>query len=200
VTITAASNAVAPLRMRLIRDMPPPRPEWLLFALLLAVAMDLLRKRRWLYTRPLHASGAAALLLTSLFVVSCGGGSSGGSGSGITPLSLSCTLPATAQVGVAYSGSCSASNGTAPYTYSITSGALPAGLTLNTSTGAITGTPTTQGANSSFTVTATDSESPAVTASQAETLKVAETGNVTVTATSGGIVNTTTIAVTVSGT
>ena len=35
------------------------------------------------------------------------------------------------------------SGGATPYTYSITSGALPAGLSLNTSTGAVTGIPTT---------------------------------------------------------
>ncbi len=34
------------------------------------------------------------------------------------------------------------SGGSAPYTYSITSGTLPAGLSLNTTTGAVTGTPT----------------------------------------------------------
>jgi hypothetical protein len=33
------------------------------------------------------------------------------------------------------------SGGVAPYTYSVTSGTLPAGLSLNTSTGAVTGTP-----------------------------------------------------------
>jgi len=38
------------------------------------------------------------------------------------------------------------SGGTAPYTYSITSGALPAGLNLNASSGAVTGTPTTPSA------------------------------------------------------
>ncbi len=35
--------------------------------------------------------------------------------------------------------------GTAPYTFSLASGTLPAGLTLNTSTGAITGTPSATG-------------------------------------------------------
>lgn len=45
----------------------------------------------------------------------------------------------------AYSGSATASGGTAPYTYSVLSGALPTGLTLNSSTGAVTGTPTTPG-------------------------------------------------------
>jgi hypothetical protein len=202
VTITAASNAAAPPRLRLIRNMPPPRPEWLLFALLLGLAVSLFGNRRLLPLRAMYACGVPALVLLSFGVVSCGGGSSSGSGSvGPTALAISCTLPATAQVGASYSGSCSASGGTAPYAYSISSGALPAGLTLNTSTGGITGTPTTQG-TSSFTVTATDSEVPAMTASQATSnFSVAppavETGNITVTATSGAIVNTTTIAVTV---
>ncbi len=64
------------------------------------------------------------------------------------------TLPA-ATAAVAYSQTISASGGTAPYTFAITSGALPAGLTL-ASTGALSGTPTTAG-SFTFTVTATDS-------------------------------------------
>jgi hypothetical protein len=58
-------------------------------------------------------------------------------------------------VGVPFSQSVSASGGTAPYTYAVTAGALPAGLTLNPTTGLISGTPTTSGAYS-FTITATD--------------------------------------------
>lgn len=48
-------------------------------------------------------------------------------------------------VGESYSGSFTAIDGFGSYTWSIVSGALPPGLTLNTSTGAITGTPTTSG-------------------------------------------------------
>jgi hypothetical protein len=50
----------------------------------------------------------------------------------------------TANVGTPYSSSLLATGGTTPYTFS-TTGVLPAGLTLNTATGAITGTPTTAG-------------------------------------------------------
>ncbi len=64
------------------------------------------------------------------------------------------TLPNGTQ-GVAYSQTVSASGGTAPYTYAVSSGTLPAGVTLNASTGAITGTPTGNGA-SNFTIQATD--------------------------------------------
>jgi hypothetical protein len=57
-------------------------------------------------------------------------------------------------------------------TYSITSGALPSGLSLNGSTGAITGTESgaTDETNYNFTVTATDAESQ--TASRAFTITV----------------------------
>ncbi|MBV9558747.1 MAG: putative Ig domain-containing protein [Pseudolabrys sp.] len=58
--------------------------------------------------------------------------------------------------GSAYNQTVTASGGTGPYTYAVTSGALPTGLALNTSTGAITGTPSGTGA-SAFTITATDS-------------------------------------------
>jgi hypothetical protein len=64
------------------------------------------------------------------------------------------TLPS-GTVGSAYNQTVSASGGTTPYTFSISSGALPAGLILNAATGAITGTPTTPG-TFNFTITATD--------------------------------------------
>ena len=59
-------------------------------------------------------------------------------------------------VGTAYSAGLAATGGTAPYTWSISAGTLPAGLSLNSATGAITGTPTTAG-TSSVTFRATDS-------------------------------------------
>ncbi|WP_395742930.1 beta strand repeat-containing protein [Prosthecobacter sp.] len=70
------------------------------------------------------------------------------------------TLPG-GLVGTAYSQTLGASGGTAPYTFSLTSGTLPAGLTLNTtsgiSAGLISGTPTTSnGAGVSLTFRATD--------------------------------------------
>ncbi len=56
-------------------------------------------------------------------------------------------------VGDAYSQTISASNGTAPYTYTVTSGSLPTGLNL-ASNGTLSGTPTASG-TANFTVTAT---------------------------------------------
>jgi|GEM_PF-2347922 len=60
--------------------------------------------------------------------------------------------------GTAYSQALSASGGTAPYTFAITAGSLPAGLTLSSS-GTIAGTPTANG-TFNFTVTATDNSAP----------------------------------------
>ncbi len=64
------------------------------------------------------------------------------------------TLPA-GTFGSSYSQSITASGGTAPYTFAVTSGSLPAGLTLATG-GVLSGTPVASG-TFNFTVTATDS-------------------------------------------
>lgn len=64
------------------------------------------------------------------------------------------TLP-NGTVGTPYNQIITATGGTAPYTFAISSGALPTGLTLNPTTGAITGSPTTAG-TFTFTITATD--------------------------------------------
>lgn len=63
------------------------------------------------------------------------------------------TLPA-GTIGTAYSQTITATGGIAPYTFAVTQGALPAGLTLDTNTGALTGTPTA-GGSFSFRITAT---------------------------------------------
>ncbi len=57
--------------------------------------------------------------------------------------------------GVVYSETL-AVNGTPPFTFSVTAGSLPGGLSLNTSTGTISGTPSASGSYS-FTVQATNS-------------------------------------------
>ena len=88
------------------------------------------------------------------------------------------TLPG-ATKGTAYSQTVSGSGGTAPYSFAVTAGALPAGLTLNGATGAITGTPTTVSPYN-FTVTATDSTTGTgapFTASRAYSVTVAASSN-----------------------
>src|SRR5690606_12335519 len=70
---------------------------------------------------------------------------------------------------VSYTATITATGGTGTVSYAITAGALPAGLSLNSTTGVISGTPTTAG-DYSFTVTAT--YDGAGTASAAYTLNV----------------------------
>jgi len=72
-------------------------------------------------------------------------------------------------VGVTYNSSFSASGGTAPYSYSITSGSLPTGLSLNNSTGTLSGTPTAGGA---FNLTITAADTNGATGSQTYSLTV----------------------------
>ncbi|MES2834634.1 MAG: IPT/TIG domain-containing protein [Pseudomonadota bacterium] len=64
-------------------------------------------------------------------------------------------MSTTATVGASFSNTFSAIGGTGPYSFAITAGALPAGMTL-ASNGQLTGTPTA-GGTFNFTITATDS-------------------------------------------
>ncbi|HZG92302.1 MAG TPA: fibronectin type III domain-containing protein, partial [Pseudonocardia sp.] len=61
--------------------------------------------------------------------------------------SLAFAAPPAGQVGVAYSHQLTVTNGTAPFTWSISAGTLPAGLTLNATTGLLSGTPTAAGSS-----------------------------------------------------
>jgi hypothetical protein len=78
------------------------------------------------------------------------------------------TLP-TATIGSAYSQTLVAAGGTGSYTYSVTAGSLPPGLTLNMTTGVLSGTPTATG-TTAFSITATDGNG--ATASRAYTFTV----------------------------
>jgi len=72
-------------------------------------------------------------------------------------ITTSSPLP-TGTVGVVYSQALMASGGTTPYSWSVVSNSLPAGLTLVASSGSITGAPTTA-TTASFTVRVTDAGS-----------------------------------------
>ncbi len=70
-------------------------------------------------------------------------------------LALAFTAPPGTDVGIGYSDTLTVTGGTGPYAWSVSAGSLPAGITLNASTGALAGTATTAG-TSSFTVKVTD--------------------------------------------
>ncbi len=102
-----------------------------------------------------------------------GGGSTGG-GTTVTPRAVAGTALAAGTVGSAYSQTLAATGGTAPYTWSVASGMLPAGLALNPTTGVIAGTPTVA-AQSSFTVRVTDSKAATATSARSITVVAAAT-------------------------
>ena len=91
------------------------------------------------------------------------------------------TLPG-GQVGAAYSQTLAATGGVAPYAWAVSTGTLPDGLSLNASTGEISGTPTTHG-TSNFTVEVTDSQSTPATDTQALSIEVIPATLVVTTAT-----------------
>jgi hypothetical protein len=95
------------------------------------------------------------------------------SGTNVTlPLAISSTSLSSGVVGTPYSVNLAATGGTPAYTWSITSGSLPAGLSLAAGNGVIAGTPTASGA-STFTVSVSDSSSPVQTQSATLSITVA---------------------------
>lgn len=102
---------------------------------------------------------AAILLLIATFIsfslVACGGG---GIPQTVNPLVITTRSLPTGVVNTSYSATLAVTGGLAPYTWSITSGSLPSGLSMSAQ-GVISGTPT---ANGSFAITVqvTDSQKP----------------------------------------
>ncbi|MBM2715483.1 hypothetical protein JQK88_30615 [Mesorhizobium caraganae] len=75
---------------------------------------------------------------------------------GLRSLSLSGTPITTATEDIAYAGfTVTATAGTLPYTYSLV-GSWPTGISINSSTGVVSGTPTTPGTYASLSVRVTD--------------------------------------------
>jgi len=107
------------------------------------------------------------------------------------PLVLTTTTGSltTGTVGSVYAKTLSADGGTAPYTWDVVAGSLPAGLSLNSTTGAITGTPTFDG-SSSFTIEVTDATTQ--TATKAFTISVVD-GPTAVTTAASSVGTTTTV-------
>ena len=125
------------------------------------------------------------LAFIAAFLTGCGGGSSTPTA---TSPSISTTTVPDGTTGTAYTTSITATGGTAPYTWSLSSGTLPTGLALGTSTTnsvTISGAPTSAQQSASFTVQVKDSA--AKTATKAFTMNVTSTISVAITNKRAGI-------------
>ncbi len=98
-----------------------------------------------------------------------------------TPLQITTTSLPNGQLGVAYASAIAVTGGTPPYTWAVTGGAFPTPVTINPTTGAISGTPSQSGP---FTVTigVSDSGTPQQTQSSSYTFTI--TGVATITSAS----------------
>ena len=84
--------------------------------------------------------------------------------SAVAPVQINTATLQNAVRGRSYSQAIQVSGGSGSYAWSVTAGALPAGLVLDPATGVIRGRPRTMG-NSSFTITVTDAQNPGFSAS-----------------------------------
>jgi lysophospholipase L1-like esterase len=104
-----------------------------------------------IYTQPSSASGSAATraTITRLAAAARSAARAGQRGTRVPaaggPLTIGSSGVSAGTPGVPYLGFLQASGGTAPYTWSVTTGSLPPGLTLGPATGIISGTPTASG-------------------------------------------------------
>jgi PKD repeat protein len=85
------------------------------------------------------------------------------------PLTINTVALDNGYIGTAYAQTLAATGGKTPYKWSVTTGTLPAGLTLGTGTGVISGAPTTAG-SSTFTVKVLDNNSASTTKSLSITI------------------------------
>ena len=117
------------------------------------------------------------LCAASALLGSCGGGGSGGASTTPPPppppaLAVTTSSLPNAQVGVAYSAKLAASGGTAPYAWSVTSGILPPGVSLDAASGTLSGIPTGGAYGATLVLEVKDAASPAHTATATLTITV----------------------------
>ena len=107
---------------------------------------------------PAHAAGAVTVKVVTL-------GTSASIAYTYNPgPALLLAAPPSGEANVAYSDQLTVTGGTSPFTWSVSSGSLPPGLTLNASTGLLSGTPTTTG-SSTFSVNVIDANNGIATTS-----------------------------------
>jgi hypothetical protein len=127
-------------------------------------------------TTYLHFARRAIVgILASATIAGCGGGGGGGGNNSPPPppnLNISTAVLADGVIGSAYNQTVAATGGTGTRTFSISAGALPAGLTLVAATGVVAGMPAGPVGAIDFTVNVVDSGTPQQDDSQALTITI----------------------------
>ena len=118
---------------------------------------------------------ALPALLGCAVIAACGGGGGGanGGGGGNGPPNITASTLDGGVIGSPYSESVTASGGTGTRTFSISAGALPAGLSISAG-GAITGAPAGPAGDSDFTVSVSDSAATPLTDTQALSITIVD--------------------------
>jgi hypothetical protein len=135
--------------------------------------------------RPIVKSplGRALILLTlAVLAPACGGGGGGGGGVFVTPFGFAIAGLPNATANVAYAATIGAQGGAPPYQWTVISGSLPAGISLDPASGAIAGTAGSNG-SFSFVVRLTDSANNSVVRSFTLTVTGGAGGGLAVTTT-----------------
>jgi uncharacterized protein YjbI with pentapeptide repeats len=91
----------------------------------------------------------------------------------VSPLKITTTLLPYGVVNAAYSANVIATGGFGALTWSVSSGSLPSGLSLNSTTGSFTGSVGTAG-NYTFTINVSDTSSPVLSVQQSFTLHIVQ--------------------------
>jgi hypothetical protein len=105
-----------------------------------------------------------------------------------SPVGISTSSLASGNVGTAYSVTLVASGGTSPYTWALSAGTLPAGLTLNATTGKISGSPSASG-TSNLTVKVTDNKGAIATKSLSLTINTSAVLGISTSSLASGTIN-----------
>jgi hypothetical protein len=113
---------------------------------------------------------AASLVFATIAACGGGGGDNGGGGG---PLNITTATADDGMIGTEYSERIVASGGRGAKTFSISAGALPAGLTLSAA-GTLSGTPAGPAGTANFTVSVSDSAATPATDTQALSIEIVE--------------------------
>ena len=118
---------------------------------------------------------AIPILLFAILLQGCS------SAPGVGPVTITIGSLPNGRVSASYSATLTVSGGNGPYTWAIANGALPAGLTLNPTTGVISGTPTQTTSMDLLTIRVSDSSGVPQSAVATLTLTVVAAANITIT-------------------